>query len=237
MKLKVIKSTGKNSSMQAADSVFSSPVNQVLLAQAIRVYFSNQRQGTSKTQRRGDVNRTTRKWYRQKGTGNARHGAKDATLFVGGAIAHGPTGQENWKKNLPKRQKNQALVSALSAQQANILVNQEIAQLKGKTKPAFELLTKIVASFDQGTLAKDRVLLVFDQVNEKIKRAISNLPKVSYTTALRLNVLDIAQADRIIFTKEAVKALETRLESETSTNQRKKTKQQPKKETKTTQKK
>src|SRR5690554_4960009 len=105
MKLTVITATSKASSIEVSDAVFGQKANPTLLAQAVRVYLSNLRQGTSKVKTRSEVSRTRAKWYRQKGTGNARHGARSAPIFVGGGVAHGPNGQQNWTKSLSRKMK------------------------------------------------------------------------------------------------------------------------------------
>jgi large subunit ribosomal protein L4 len=92
MKLNVFGNTGKNTELEVSNEVFGQKPVASLLAQAVRVYLSNQRQGTSKVKTRADINRTKKKWYKQKGTGGARHGARTPSIFVGGAVAHGPTG-------------------------------------------------------------------------------------------------------------------------------------------------
>jgi large subunit ribosomal protein L4 len=212
MKLKVIRTTSRDSSVTADDNLFNK-TNDQLLAQAVRVYMSNKRQGTSKTQTRSDVSRTTRKWYRQKGTGNARHGARDATLFVGGAVAHGPTGAENWKKKLTKSQRKQATIAALSAQVQNIVINDEIKDLSGKTKQAFELLNEIVAKFEgeKFNLTKNNLLIIVDKKNEKLNRAVKNIPKVRVIIVDLVNALLIAQADKIILTTDSLETLQEKL--------------------------
>ncbi len=213
MKLKVIRTTSKDSSITVSDQVFNKK-NDQLLAQAVLVYLSNKRQGTSKTQTRSEVSRTTRKWYRQKGTGNARHGARDANLFVGGAVAHGPTGMENWKKTLTKKQKKQALIAGFSAQVKKIVINDEILDLSGKTKNATELLTKIIHNFEPDlTLAKTKILIVVDKKNDKLNQATSNLSNVRILLTNQLNALVVSQVDLIIMTSSAVSALEKKLES------------------------
>lgn len=214
MKLKVIRTTSRDSNITADDSLFNK-TNDQLLAQAVRVYMSNKRQGTSKTQTRSDVSRTTRKWYRQKGTGNARHGARDATLFVGGAVAHGPTGMENWKKRLTKSQRRQAIIAALSAQVQNIVINDEINDLSGKTKQAFELLNEIAAKFegDKFNLTENNLLIIVDKKNEKLDRAMKNIPKVRVIVVDLVNALLIAQADKIILTTGSLETLEEKLKT------------------------
>ncbi len=214
MKLDQIKttSTTKNTQVKVSDELFDQP-NPKLLAQAIRVYLSNKRQGTSKTKTRSEVSLTTRKWYRQKGTGGARHGAKDAAIFVGGGIAHGPTGQENWTKSLTKQLRKKALIAALTAQSSNIFINDEIQELSGKTKEAVELLKKISKKFssDKFKLTESKLLIVVDEVKETTLRSIRNIPNVTLVSANLLNALTVAQAHKILVTTKTLKVLEERL--------------------------
>ncbi|MEA2056964.1 MAG: 50S ribosomal protein L4 [Patescibacteria group bacterium] len=213
MKLKVIRTTGKDSQVSVDDGAFNQP-NIQLLAQAVRIYLSNQRQGTSKTQTRSEVNRTTRKWYAQKGTGNARHGARSAHIFVGGGSAHGPTGRENWKKTLSKKLKKKALSAALSAQVENVAVNDEVEELKGKTKQAYQLLKKIVSKMsdkNEQDFNKCKLLLVIDKNYDLLMRAVKNLPKVRVLKANLLNTLAVAQADKIVMTSKALEIIQNRV--------------------------
>ncbi len=212
MKIKLIKTTGTDSSVTADNKVFNKP-NDQLLAQAIRVYLSNQRQGTSKTKTRSEVSRTTRKWYRQKGTGNARHGARDANIFVGGGDSHGPTGLENWQKTLTKELRKQSLIAALSAQVKNIVINDELAQLTGKTKEAHQLLTKISEKMgkEEFKFETNRLMIVFAEKNDKAYQAFSNIPNVIMQQVRLINALEIVQADKIIFTTKSFETLQNKL--------------------------
>jgi large subunit ribosomal protein L4 len=212
MKLRVVRTTSRDSHVTVSDELFTQ-ANPELLAQAVKVYLSNQRQGTSQTQSRSEVNRTTRKWYAQKGTGNARHGAQDAALFVGGSIAHGPTGQENWQLNLSQQQKLKALAAALTAQSEHIVLNDEIKELKGKTKPAHQLLQQIVAKFEDRPLAEQKLLLVVEGKLPLLERAVANIPDVTVAKAAQLNALAVAAADKIIMTSQALEELVNRYES------------------------
>ncbi|MCB9801243.1 MAG: 50S ribosomal protein L4 [Pseudomonadales bacterium] len=209
MKLTSITPTGKSGSVTAPDTVFGAKVNDTLLAQAIRVYRANLRQGTSKVLTRSEVKLTKRKWYKQKGTGNARHGAKSAPIFVGGGVAHGPTGMENWSLSLSRKMKAKALVSALSAQAVNIVVADSITELSGKTKEAVALLESVLAD-------ANRVLIVLADRNANVEQAVSNIPSVITTTASLLNAYDVAAANKVVMTSDAIKALEARLVSEAS---------------------
>ena len=86
MKLQVVHTSGKSTELEVLKSVFGEKPNTSLLAQALRVYQLNQRQGTAKVKTRSEVARTKKKWYKQKGTGGARHGARTPSIFVGGGV-------------------------------------------------------------------------------------------------------------------------------------------------------
>lgn len=204
MKINVLNTTGKSTSLEISDAVFGAEVNNTLIAQAVRVYLSNQRQGTSKVKTRAEVDRTKRKWFKQKGTGNARHGARSANIFVGGGVSHGPNGDQNWTLKLPKQLKKKALISALSSQRENILVTTILSEVQPKTKDAVAILQRLAPD------AK-RVLIVLHQNMQNITRSTRNLSDVLVTSAARLNIYEIAHAHKIIFTKEAIKSLEERL--------------------------
>jgi large subunit ribosomal protein L4 len=206
MKLTTYTKTGNKSKtpLEVSNAVFNAEVNQILLAQGIRVYLANQRQGTSKVKTRSAVARTTKKWLQQKGTGRARHGSRNAPIFVGGGIAHGPTGLANWKLKLTKRSKTQSLVAALSAQKDNIVACDGFNELSGKTKQAVELLSKMA---DQ----KEKVLIILTKPKPEVIKSLRNLQKVLVTQVERLNIYEVALADKIIITSDAVKQLEEKL--------------------------
>lgn len=207
MKLVSLTSTGKTGSVSASDTIFGAKVNSVLLAQAIRVYRANLRQGTSKVLNRSEVSLTKRKVYKQKGTGNARHGAKSAPIFVGGGVAHGPTGLQNYSLNLSRKMKAKALISALSAQANNIVVANGVTELSGKTKEASVLLAPVLVD-------AARVLIVLASRNAATERAVANIPNVIVTTSALVNAYDIAAANKVVMTADAVSALEARLSNE-----------------------
>lgn len=200
MKLTTYSPTGTKGSMTAPDGLLADNINHQLLAQAVRVYQSNLRQGGGQTQRRSNVSVTKSKWYRQKGTGNARHGSKNAPLFVGGGVAHGPTGKAQWSKSLSQTQKRQALRAALTAQAEQLVVADAFEQLSGKTKAAAELLVKM-------GVRDQRVLVVVAEAKPDTVRAVRNLPNVLLTKANRVNALEVAMANTVIVTKSALEVL------------------------------
>lgn len=204
MQLPLIDSTSKNEKVRVSDTLFSSATSNVLLAQAIRVYLSNLRQGTSHTKTRSEINRTKKKWYKQKGTGNARHGARTPNIFVGGGVSHGPRGNENWTKTLTAKSKLLALKLALSAQKDNLLLSKNVSSLKGKTSEAVKLLS--VASKKE-----EKVLVVLAKSSDLVLRSLRNMENVLVMTADRINALHVAMADKIIIDLTALKVLEERL--------------------------
>lgn len=210
MKLPLFSLTAKASTVTVSDAVFAAPVNKALLAQAVRVYRSNQRQGSVKVKTRGEVKLTTKKMYKQKGTGNARHGAASAPIFVGGGRAHGPTGHENWNRSLTPVMARRALVSAFSAlaQDKKIAVVADLEQLEGKTKPAGQFISTVRES------EAKRVLVVIDDAHPNIVKALRNLENVKITRASRVNSLEAVSAHQILIMKPALAVLESRLITE-----------------------
>ncbi len=184
--------------------LFAGEVKTELLAQAIRVFLSNQRQGTAKVKTRSEINRTKKKWFKQKGTGNARHGARTPNIFVGGGVAHGPTGTQNYNLKLTTKMKKQALLSALAVQAENIFVDDAFTKVDGKTKSA-------VAALGKNLTDNKRLLLVVDQKTPEIIRSYNNLETVYVVTARYFNLLHVSNANQIIFSQAGAQALATRL--------------------------
>src|SRR5512143_1488880 len=117
--------------------IFEAKINVGLMHQYVVMQQANARLGTHKTKRRGEINRTHAKWYRQKGTGRARHGNRAAPLFVGGGRAHGPI-PHKYTKDMPKKMRHAALRSALSAllRDDQLIFVNEFALEDFKTKTA-----------------------------------------------------------------------------------------------------
>ncbi|MPM71878.1 50S ribosomal protein L4 [bioreactor metagenome] len=204
MQLAIIDLTGKNEKVRVSDALFVEESNPALLAQAVRAYLSNLRQGTSSTKTRSEVNRTKKKWFKQKGTGNARHGARTPNIFVGGGVSHGPRGNANWTKSLTDKEKLLSLKNALTMQKDQLFLSKDVSSLNGKTKEAAQLLAQV---------AKDgeKVLVVLAKAAEMPYRSLNNLENVLMVTASRVNALHVAMADKIIVEYTALKVLEDRL--------------------------
>jgi large subunit ribosomal protein L4 len=186
------------------ENIFGVSAASSLLALAVNVYLSNQRQTTRKAQTRSEVSRTTAKIWRQKGTGRARHGSRRAHIFVGGGVAHGPKLNANFAKTLPKKMRRKALLGALSLRVKNneLVVMNNLDLVANKTKAFSELLTKVV-----NYPTSRKVLIILPDVFEGVINACSNLKGVSITQAKRLNTHEILHANTIILSKEAIEVL------------------------------
>ena len=184
--------------------IFEGEANKELIAQALRVYQSNLRQATVRTKTRSEINRSKKKWFKQKGTGNARHGARTPALFVGGGVVHGPTGEQDYHLHLSTKMKRQALRQVLLIQKAQIFIDDDVVKVDGRTKAA-------VAALGDKLTSQARVLLIVDEKKPEVVRSYNNLEAVYLTTADRVNVLQAANADTIVMTKAALTQLEARL--------------------------
>ncbi|KKT30476.1 MAG: 50S ribosomal protein L4 [Candidatus Collierbacteria bacterium GW2011_GWC2_44_18] len=182
-------------------SVFSIEVNPLLLAQAIHVYQENSHRGVSKTKTRGEINATKKKVYKQKGTGNARHGAKSAPLYVGGGVPFGPTGLKSAPMSLNQKMKSKALIGMLSHyQKENRITLIDSSEIK-------DLSTRSAL----GVLGKSEAAFVYFNEKPAILKAVSNLENIIMLSARRLNAFTVASSPKLFLTAAAYDHLVTRL--------------------------
>lgn len=203
LQIDVYDTKGKSvSKMTLPEEIFGVNVSPVLIAQAVRVYQANKRLGTRFTKTRGDVIGSTRKIYRQKGTGRARHGDIKAPIFIGGGVAHGPK-PKDFTLVLPQKMKRKALFGALTdkLKENHITVIQEIETVEPKTKKMQEILTNLHL-FDKKK--RERILLALSKNNETVFRAGRNIECLTITRARQLNALDVLNHTHIILTKDAI---------------------------------
>ena len=176
--------------------------NLPLLAQAIRVYENRSHPSLSKVKTRGEVKASTRKIYRQKGTGNARHGAISAPIFVGGGIAHGPKGIKRRLK-LSRKMKKKALGISLSlmAGEKRIFIVDGISSLI-KTRNVSDLIGKITEKEDITGNFGIRVAL--SEKNKSVYKAMKNIKNVSVQLYSDLSALDVYKSGILIIDKDAL---------------------------------
>lgn len=182
-------------------SIFEAKVNRDLMHQALVRQMANARRGTHKAKGRSEINKSTRKIYRQKGTGNARHGSRRAPIFVGGGVAHGPQ-PRSYVKNMPRKMRRAALRSALTIKASNdeLVVVDEVALDVPKTRD-------MVAFVD--TLAGDSsALVLLAEQNVNIEKSTNNIADVKALRASYLNIRDLLGFEKIIMPKAALEVID-----------------------------
>lgn len=200
----VFDASGKEAgSMELPKEIFGAKVNTTLMAQAVRVFLANQRQGNASTKTRGEVTGSTRKIYRQKGTGRARHGGVRAPIFVHGGIAHGPKPQDH-SLAFPKKMKKASLFSALSAKliSGEMKVVSGLETLGGKTKD----MNTAMNNFGLRE-KKAKILLVMPGDVGMVARAGRNIEGLVTTSAYRLNTYEVLNAKSLVLMKDSVEKL------------------------------
>lgn len=202
-KVNVLATNGKKvGTVKLPKEIFGVEVNKDLIALAVRVYLANQRKARAKTKRRGEVVGSRRKIWRQKGTGRARHGDRYAPIFVGGGVAHGPTGREDWKLKLSKKMRCKALFSALTSKlkEGEIIVVAGLEKVKPKTKEMAKVLQRLTQS--------RKLTVILPKRTENVIRAARNIKGVSLAQANLLNTYEVLNGGTLIFMKESVDKLE-----------------------------
>lgn len=182
--------------------IFEAKVNRDLMHQALVRQLANKRLGTHKAKGRSEVNRSTRKIYRQKGTGNARHGSRRAPIFVGGGVAHGPQPRDYTKK-MPRKMRRAALRSALTVKAANgdIVVLDEIMMDVPKTKEMAAVMGRLSAG--------ESTLLLLAERNETVELSARNLPDMKTLRANYLNIRDLLGYNKIVMPLAALDVINT----------------------------
>ena len=190
--------------IELSDEVFGLPVRRDILARVVNWQLAKRRAGTHKTKGISDISGTTKKPYKQKGTGRARQGSLRSPQFRGGAVIFGPVVRSH-EFDLQKKVRRLGLKTALSAKQAEgkLIVIDEAKIGEAKTKA-------LRARFD--ALGWESVLIIDGAaVDEGFARAARNLPKVDVLPQLGANVYDILRRDTLVLTRDAVQSLEARL--------------------------
>ena len=204
MKLDVINLDGSAAGeVEVTDAIFDLEPRADILHRVVRWQRNKAQAGTHKVKTRSEVSYSTKKIYRQKGTGGARHGDRNAPIFRKGGIYKGPTPRSHGH-DLTKKFRKLGLRHALSAKaKAGELVVIENAEAEGKTAA----LAKQVAN-----LGWKRALVIDGAaVNEGFARAAQNISGLDILPSMGANVYDILKRDTLVLTKSAVEALEARL--------------------------
>jgi large subunit ribosomal protein L4 len=204
MKTKILSLDNEASGeIELSDEIFGLEPRQDLIQRVVVWQLAKRRSGQHKVLTRGEINRTKKKVYKQKGTGQARHGARSAPLFVGGAKAMGPVNHSH-EFDLPKKVRALGLKHALSskAKSGALVVLDDAKSVAIKTNDLAKQL---------GILGAANALVVDGVFDKNFELSARNLSHVSLVPAAGLNVYDIMKRDTLVLTTAAVKAIEERL--------------------------
>jgi large subunit ribosomal protein L4 len=193
----------KVGSIDLSDEVFATEVREHLFYEVVKAQLASKRQGTQCAKNRSAVSGSSKKLFKQKGTGRARHGSIRAPLFVGGGRAHPPRPRD-WSYEPPRRMRALALTAALSkfGKEGRLLVVDRFELAEIKTKKLVEALDTLKAAH--------KTLVVDSSENEKLRRSIHNCKDHQFLPPEGVNVYDLLRHDTLILSKDAAKALESR---------------------------
>jgi large subunit ribosomal protein L4 len=180
-----------------AETLFAAPINEPLIHQAVVRQMAGRRLGTSDTLTRGEVRGGGKKPWRQKGTGRARQGTRSAPQWAGGGVVFGPHPRSH-EQRMPAKMRRSALRGVLTAKQADGAV---------RVVTGFDLddiKTQAVQSRLGAWKAEGKVLLVLPGRDERVELSCRNLPEVRVILADSLNVVDLLEADTVVFTRDAL---------------------------------
>jgi len=199
-------------------SVFGVAWNGDLVHQVVVGMQANKRAGTAHTKDRSEVSGGGKKPWKQKGTGRSRHGSNRSPIWVGGGVTFGPRNDKDYSQKINKKMRVKALYTVLSKKLADsqILFVDSLSLDEIKTKDAASVLSTLskVEGFSKLTTKKHTgVLLVLPEANETLVKSFANLPGVSITTALEMNVLMAATFHAIVVVNpvDAIAALESKM--------------------------
>jgi large subunit ribosomal protein L4 len=178
----------------------------LLVVQTIRAFLANQRKARAKTKTRSEVVGSRKKVWRQKGTGRARHGTRQAPVFVGGGVSHGPSGNQNYHQKVNQKMAQKAWQSALAtkAEAGKLFLVKDWGF--DKTKEAFAAMEKVRESLK----VKGRIAFILSD-EDKLKRGLRNLAGVEILSANRPAPYLISRAESVFLTETALKKVNEQL--------------------------
>ena len=180
------------------DYIFGITPNVPVMHQMLVLQNANARQGTHSTKTRGEVQGSTRKIYRQKGTGRARQGAIRAPHHSGGGVVFGPKPRD-YTQRMPRKMRRLAVRSALSAKLADGSIR--FVDALAMDEPRTKAMIEVIEAFNPD---KRKTLLVLPERDENVVRSANNLPYVKTLNAMYLNVRDLLQYDHIVLPQAAL---------------------------------
>jgi len=201
MELKLMSDTGTAGTTSVADAIFGREFNESLVHQVVVAYQANARQGTRKQKERSEIAKSTKKPWRQKGTGRARAGMASSPLWRGGGKIFAASPDENFSHKVNRKMMRAGMTSILSqlAREDRIRVVEEFRLDAPKTK----LLAQKVKA-----MGFDEVLLILDEVDPNLELSSRNLPNVAVLTVRQANPVALVRFPHVLLTRKALTRLE-----------------------------
>jgi len=201
MELKLISDQGAAGTTSAADAIFGREFNEALVHQVVVAYQANARQGTRKQKERSEIAKSTKKPWRQKGTGRARAGMASSPLWRGGGKIFAASPDENFSHKVNRKMMRAGMTSILSqlAREDRIRVVDEFKLEAPKTK----LLAQKVKA-----MGFDEVLVILDEVDQNLELSSRNLPNVAVLTVRQANPVALVRFPQVLLTRKALARLE-----------------------------
>jgi large subunit ribosomal protein L4 len=207
MELSVLNIKGEDTGKKVtvSEEIFGIEPNEHAIYLDVKLYLANQRQGTHKSKERAEINHSTRKIKRQKGTGGARAGSIKSPVFIGGGRIFGPR-PRNYTFKINRKVKTLARISALSAKAKinGISVLEAFTFDAPKTKSYLTVLNSLA-------LVNTKTLLILPEADSNVYLSSRNIPKAKVTTVDLVNTYDLMNADRLLISESALSNLETLL--------------------------
>ena len=206
MKIEKVSFDGNKNTLEVSDKIFTNKINKKLISEILYKNIANFKGRKSKTKQKNEIVGSTSKIYAQKGTGNARHASRKAPIFVGGGVAHGPKGQNAYKKRkLNKKEKKLGLSSIITEKNNNkdLIIFNDFQKTILKTKEMFSFLKKIDAT--------NSIIILDKSSLDKVGRSLKNIPDIKVSEIGNLAIYDLLKYKKVIFTETSIKELEKRL--------------------------
>ncbi len=203
MKIDKLSLDGKKDSIEILDSIIASKINRKLVSNLLYKTNANYKGRKAKTKQKNEIIGSTSKIYAQKGTGNARHASRKAPIFIGGGIAHGPKGEDNYKiRKINKSEKKKSITSLITEKnnEKNLIIFSDFKNEILKTKEMNKILEKFKA--------KDSLMILDKSSKNKILRSVKNIPNVKVTDVNHFSSYDVIKFKKIIFTETSMRELE-----------------------------
>ena len=205
MKINKLSIDGKKDSIEVLDKIFAAKINKQLVSNVLYKNNANFKGRKAKTKQKNEIVGSTSKIYAQKGTGNARHASKKAPIFVGGGVAHGPKGQNSYKKRkLTKSEKKLSLASLITEKNNNkeLIILSDFENKILKTKEMYKILIKFEAI--------NSLIIVDKKSKANIYKSSKNIPNVKVAEVNHFSNYDLVKYKKVIFTATSLKELEKR---------------------------